>query len=160
MIYLLALDPGGRPMSSVSRSATGWSLWSLDDGEPVRHVMHGQVPGDEHAFTRWFRWMLDGGLGHVPSVVVSESFMLDGRTTYPDVTPLKIEGVLAALWGDSVIFQPNISKSALPDEKVKRFGLWWVGQPHAIDSARHAFYYARSIRHMPTIELLSGRREP
>lgn len=160
MIYLLALDPGGQPMSSVSRSATGWSMWQLEDNEPLSHMMHGQVPGNEHAFSRWFHWVIAGGLGIAPGIIVSELFHLDGRTTFPDVTPLKIEGVLAGVWGDTVIYQQNTLKSALPDEKVKQFGHWWEGQPHAVDSARHAYAYARSIRHRPTLELLSGRRTP
>jgi len=154
-VTFLSIDPGGTPSAAGSRSATGWSLWELPDDAPISVIEHGQVPGNEHRFAPWFRWaMAEYGFDRV----VSESFRLDDRTRFPDVTPLKIEGVLAALWGDRVIFQPNTAKSALPDEKAKALGFWWKGQPHSVDSARHAFFYARSIRHIPTMKLLSGRK--
>jgi hypothetical protein len=148
MTTLLALDPGGTPTAAKSRSATGWSLWTYDAVTPLRPVTHGQVPGNQSVFKRWW---LDEAQHLGADEVVCESFVLDGRTQFPDTTPLKIEGVLEALTDLPIAFQRNGMKAHLRDEKIESLGLWWPGQGHAMDSMRHAFAYVKVRGHMPSI---------
>ena len=141
MRRLLALDPG---------QTTGWSLWEYDESTPLRHVSHGMQAGGLEGLIAWWRrcevrceW----------DEVVCESFVLDGRTLYPDVTPLRIEGALTALWPEGVTFQRNNMKAHATDAKLKELGLWWPGAGHDRDSARHALAYMKTaVRHIPTIK--------
>lgn len=143
MTSLLALDPGG---------TTGWSLWEYGPDAPLTLQDFGQVPGGVYAFSQWARtlqrttWV---------DQVVAESFLDDGRTDAPDVTPLRLEGAIVALFqveGAQVVWQRNTAKASASDEFLKRHGLWLEGKPHARDSVRHAIHYAKSRQHLPTIE--------
>ena len=148
MTILLALDPGGTPTAANSRSATGWSTWHYDAFTPLLPIDHGQVPGNQTRFKAWFREFLRT---NEIDEIVCESFNLDGRTMYPDVTPLKIEGVIEGLWEGPLYFQPNTQKSHMRDDRIKDLGLWWKGQGHAIDSLRHAYALQKVRKHHPTI---------
>lgn len=143
MRTLLALDPGG---------TTGWSFWKYDAVTPLLHVDHGMIRGGLDGFIRWWADTNGGD----PDEVVSETFVLDGRTAQPDVTPLKIEGALSVLF-PGWIGQRNFAKAHAPDDLLKVKGLWWPGQPHAVDSARHAVAYLKTRRHAPTLRFLYGK---
>jgi hypothetical protein len=136
MTTLLALDPGG---------TTGYSVWFYDAITPLRPIEHGQIKGGLIGFVNWWQSQ-DADWDEV----VSESFILDGRTPFPDVTPLKIEGALAVLFPDHIL-QRNVYKASMPNEKIKALGLWWPGQPHALDSLRHAWALMKERKHMPTL---------
>ncbi|MFF2388943.1 hypothetical protein [Agromyces sp. NPDC058104] len=158
MTTILGIDPGGRPSAAKSRSATGWSAWEYDAVTPPRPITHGQVQGDEWRFRRWFlEEMPEAFPGGRPDEIVCERFLPDGRTLFPDITPLKIEGILIMARPDTV-FQPNGFKSALVDKKIHELGLWWPGEGHAIDSMRHVFALLKERRHMPTLMLWPPRR--
>ena len=93
---LLAIDPG---------KTTGWSIWSFEKEKPLKLIELGQTEGgvDGYLSSWWDRntWC---------EVIVSEQFVLDGRTPNPDITPLKIEGVLMAYvkqFGGELVFQRN-----------------------------------------------------
>ncbi|MGO2150810.1 MAG: hypothetical protein ACTH32_06370 [Microbacterium gubbeenense] len=141
---ILAVDPGG---------TTGWSLWLMREAAPIEHVEHGMIPGGVDGFITWATE--SGFVGHYAEwpdlTVVSETFVLDGRTRKPDVTPLKIEGALSVLF-PGWVGQRNTFKSHAPDELLKAHGLWWKGAGHDRDSARHAIAYAKARKHLPTIE--------
>lgn len=156
MTTILGIDPGGTPVASGSRSATGWSMWYFDPITPPRPIAHGQVQGDERVFIAWFRDTMPQVLIGQPDEVVCESFQDDGRTQFPDTTPLQIEGALKVMRPDT-IFQPNTMKSAMPNAKVKALGLWWKGEPHAVDSGRHVFALLRERLHYPTLMLWPAR---
>lgn len=140
MSIILGLDPG---------ESTGWSIWGYDETHAPGHLDHGIIEGGLKGFIRW--WHLSKWTG-VPSEVVCESFRLDGRTDFPNVTPLRIEGALAVLWPETH-FQPNTMKLHLSDRKMKELGLWWPGPGHDRDSMRHVFAYLKVRRHRPTLEL-------
>lgn len=143
MTVILGLDPG---------ESTGWSLWEYDDETAPVHLAHGIISDGLLGFIHW--WMK--GLGPALPLwgtVVCESFHLDGRTDFPNVTPLRIEGALAVLWPETH-FQPNTMKLHLSDRKMKELGLWWPGKGHDRDSMRHVFAYLKAnLRHRPTLEL-------
>lgn len=143
MTIILGLDPG---------ISTGWSLWSYDESHAPQHLDHGIIGEGVRGFVRW--WESGGALhnGAYPDEVVAESFRLDGRTDFPEVMPLRIEGALAVLWPNTH-FQPNTAKLHLSDRKMKELGLWWPGAGHDRDSMRHVFAWLKINRHRPTLEL-------
>ncbi|WP_162819130.1 hypothetical protein [Leifsonia aquatica] len=139
----LVLDPGG---------TTGWSTWLLPADGPLEPIDHGMIPGGLHGFIRWWRDIHDSDPGF--DFVVSESFILDGRTAKPDITPLHIEGALAVFCSElglPLYYQRNVYKAHAPDELLRRLGYYWPGAGHDRDSARHAIAYALTQRHMPTL---------
>ena len=142
----LSLDPG---------ELTGWSLWEMFADSPLRNLDHGTIHGGLSGFCAWWR--------EAPKdwdFIVAESFVLDGRTPKPNVTPLRIEGALHMAWAPMpIVFQRNTQKAQAPDDLLKRNGLWWTGEGHDRDSARHAIAYARNIVHIPTLEWLHPRRK-
>ena len=143
MKKLLALDPG---------KTTGMSIWGYSDSTPLTHIMHGQIAGGLDGFLEYF---YARGVAAPFDVIVSESFVLDGRTPNPDVTPLRIEGVLQAhahRYGTLVRFQRNNFKAHVTNDFLKRNSLYWAGEPHAMDSARHALAYMKVSRHFPTLK--------
>jgi hypothetical protein len=154
MTRLLALDPG---------QSTGYSIWYYDAITPPRPIEHGTITGGVTGFARWWAAQVAASRAGVEGrdypwdEVVSESFVDDGRTRFPDITPVRIEGALAVVWPDTS-FQPNGMKSALRDEKIKALGLWWPGEGHAIDSMRHAFAYLKGRGHRPTLMLWPPRK--
>lgn len=124
-------------------------MWEYDETHAPRHLDHGMVKDGLQGFIRWW----DGALLDQPwDEVVCELFRLDGRTSYPDTTPLKIEGALAVLWPETH-FQPNTMKLHLSDRKMKELGLWWPGKGHDRDSMRHVFAFLKTRHHRPTLEL-------
>lgn len=139
MTTLLALDPG---------RTTGASLWKYSDTEPLECTWHGQILYGVKGF---ILYMFD----HTePDIVVAEQFVLDGRTPNPDVTPLKIEGAMMAHYDPDfthIEFQRNNFKKHVSNELLKAHDLYWKGEPHAMDSARHALAYMKTQRHMPTL---------
>lgn len=145
MTRLLALDPGG---------TTGWSLWEYGPLQPLTHLDHGQIGGGLRGFGAFVRAR---AAALAVDEVVSESFVDDGRTDTPDVTPLRIEGVIDFAWGahgTPVAFQRNFAKGHAPDEVLKRLGWWWTGQQHARDSARHAIALLKNSGHRPTQRMI------
>jgi hypothetical protein len=142
MKTLLALDPG---------KTTGISIWQFDANTPLTHIAHHQC---EQGLEGFIRFMMPHEKVAPFDVIVSESFKLDGRTPNPDITPLKIEGaldVMSVLMQAPLYFQPNNFKAHVDNGKLKEHNLYWPGQQHAMDSARHAITWAMIQRHMPTL---------
>lgn len=140
MPTLLAVDPG---------KTTGASRWKYSESEPLECVWHGQIGDGINGF---IKYILDYA---EPDIVVAEQFVLDGRTPNPDVTPLKIEGAMMAYYDPEstlIVFQRNNFKKHVSNELLKAHGLYWKGEPHAMDSARHALAYMKTQRHMPTLQ--------
>ena len=148
MVTTLALDPG---------QTTGWSLWNHTPETPLTLVEYGQVGDGVRGFSRWAYGMLARYSYDWIDEVVSESFVDDHRTANPDVTPLRIEGAIEALFtsaGITTFYQRNTAKAKAPDALLKEHGWYFPGKPHACDSARHAVASMSLRRHMPTMRLL------
>ena len=136
MPTLLAVDPG---------KTTGASLWKYSDTEPLECTWHGQIEDGLQGLIKFIKET------KTPDVVVSEQFVLDGRTPNPDVTPLHIEGALMRHY-ESVWFQRNNFKKHASNDMLKAHDLYWKGEPHAMDSARHALAFMKVKKHMPTLK--------
>ena len=142
MTTLLALDPG---------KTTGASWWYYDEKSPLTLLKYEQIKGGLSGVVDKFTAIPPS----IYDVIVCESFKLDGRTPNPDVTPLQIEGVLSYcsnIYLVPVVFQANNMKAHATDEFLKKHNLWFKGEPHATDSARHAIAYMKRIKHRPTLE--------
>jgi hypothetical protein len=138
---ILGLDPG---------LSTGFSIWHYDAITPPQPLEHGTITGGHRGLANWWRDRLDANEGALQwDEVVSESFIPDGRTAFPEIDPLRSEGVLYALF-PSVVFQRNLYKAHVTDEKIKELGLWWPGSGHDRDSLRHVFAYLKTRGHVPT----------
>lgn len=141
---ILAIDPG---------LATGWSTWAYDPERPLMRLDYGLVQG---GVAGWIEWMTST-LGLLrPDVTVCESFKLDGRTKFPEVEPLRIEGALLAVYDalslPSVIWQPNSTKVQVQDAVLKRTGFWltgkdvgWADARDVNDSQIHALAYVKLL---------------
>lgn len=146
MTNLLALDPGG---------TTGWSTWTYDATTPLLPAAHGMIEGGLQGFFRWWdaAWSAQHFRTYKGALVV-EDFVLDGRTAQPDTTALEIIGALELLarqMGIPLVRQMNDQKRHAPDALLERHDLWWEGDGHDRDSARHAIAYMKTRRHGPTI---------
>lgn len=149
MKTLLALDPG---------KTTGVSIWQFDDVTPLTHIAHHQCEGGLEGL---LRFLMPHEKVAPFDVIVTESFRLDGRTPNPDTTPLKIEGaleVLSILMQAPLWTQPNNFKKHVSNAKLKEFNLYWPGQQHAMDSARHALAWAK-MHHRLSLDKYFGTIE-
>lgn len=143
MKRLLSLDPG---------KTTGMSIWMYDAETPLTKIAHGQIEGGVEGFLEYF---YPSNMFMPWDVIVSESFVLDGRTPNPDITPLKIEGILEAhafRTGCQLRFQRNNFKAHVDDDKLKKFSFYVKGMPHSNDSMRHALAYMKTSYHRPTLD--------
>lgn len=154
---LLAIDPGGKAGTS------GWSTWAVDPDVPMARLDYGLVKGGRKG---WLVWMSNNiGVMH-PDITVCEKFKLDGRTKFPDIGPVYIEGQIEAIYDAlslEVVWQTTDMKALVSDAILKRAGLWLFGSDPAIswidandvnDSQRHALAWASANDHEPTIEWL------
>lgn len=148
MTSILAFDPG---------KCSGWALCELPDDSPIRTLGYGQIQNGLDGFMNF----IEEWDAPYADAIVSESFIPDGRTRIPDLTPLKIEGAMRVIFGKRVHWQRNAMKLHAPDAFLKEFGFWFPGQEHARDAARHAIAYAKvNARHIPSIEYFwPGRKE-
>ena len=160
MISLFTVDPGVE---------TGW-CWCLvpnvrDPKDEMPEALDkgwlhtGQMLGDENlqamrlsslcrrsaAFAR--------RASHEPITtwMVCESFQLRERTSDPSLlSPVRIQSKLELLLHmkrirvDDYTTQQPSQKSVITDERLRRWGLWLPGKPHACDAMRHAAIRLRS----------------
>lgn len=142
-IVLATFDPG---------ETTGYSYWFVHEDRPIELRCADQQAGGLEGILEF------QNVFQTFHTIVSESFVLDGRTPKPNVTALRIEGAMTALRSlrgmPPIIFQRNYFKSHAPDHLLKRAGLWQKGMPHANDAIRHAIAWAKTNGHRPTIEWL------
>ena len=151
MKYLLAFDPGG---------TTGWALGMYGHGFPLKFIGGGQIPDGTEGFISWVANALPydilgaAGVGEGALTIVSESFHIRPAVRNPDVTPLRIEGAMAGLFGwDNVHFQQPARKALVPDDKLREVGLWIPGQRHQMDARIHTLAYLITVGHLPTINM-------
>lgn len=138
--WLLGLDPG---------KTTGAALGYLDAKTPLKIHRTWMIPGGNDGFLEW--WHGDFALEVKPAVVVSEKFEKRVGVPFADWTPLGIEQSLASLQLNLVFQKPSV-KAHVPDEVLKRAGLWLPGAGHDRDAVRHLLAYAKLTAHVPTVK--------
>lgn len=151
MSAILSFDPG---------LSTGWSTWTFDDATPLTPVEHGTIKDGLRGFMQW--WDKSWPAQHFRTYggeLIAEDYILDGRTRIPNTMPLEVLGALELLAHQRKIplARPrNVMKVHAPDALLKAKGLLWKGEPHAMDSARHAIAHLKTRKHRPTLEWLHG----
>lgn len=153
---LLVIDPGGS-----GKGHTGIVLMMYTDKHPAMLVDSWAVPGGLEGFLEWLRDP-EGGYSiqsdHFSNPngvrVVCETFV-NRNIPGADLTPVLVEGAVRTVF-DDVILQPAAGKNtAVPDEVLKRLGLYDIGTgDHHQDrreAARHAIWYLKKLQHMPTL---------
>lgn len=147
---MLVIDPGG-----AGKGETGIVyLWLGVDGELSPEVMDSwAVPGGLEGFREWeehYYYLHAGG-----ETVVCETFV-NRNIPGADLTPVLIEGAVRYLRPDTIL-QPAAGKNtAVPDEVLKRLGLYDIGTgDHHQDrreAARHAVWFLKKNKHLPTLK--------
>lgn len=139
MTRLLSIDPA----AERAVSDTGWALLEYTDDTPATLVDGGVVHGGFEGFRQWTMPESD--------ITVCEKYVK--FRAQGDPTPLLIEGVVRYLRPD-VRLQPSSGyKTAVPDEVIKRLGLWTTEGHHADmrSALRHALWYLKTTLHRPTL---------
>jgi hypothetical protein len=158
-LSLLAFDPGG---------TTGWArVWVpaaalLPGGSILASIEFevGQIVGDDKEQGRKIALMLAGPGFSGPLVIESfrlRQFRQDDDLLAPVRMIARIEQIVEILeyWGpvDKVpaaypIFkqEPSLAKSTCPDNRMRKWGVWTPGRPHANDAMRHAITFLRRAK--------------
>jgi hypothetical protein len=149
----MAFDPGG---------TTGWALLSFPETNLYHgHIFEGlefdcgQFDGSEKRQSAGIALML----GEYKGPVVIEDFILRQYRKDPELlSPVRmtsrIENTIE--WMERAeprrepihVFkqQPALAMSTATDGRMKKWGLWTPGQPHANDAVRHAITFIRRAR--------------
>lgn len=143
--YVLGMDPGG---------TTGVAMLRYTDSTPPELIYLHQITDGHRGFWDFF----GGARTNEFLTQVSEKWK-EGGVKGANHTPLIIEGVQYAIWGDDIEYQGAELKSLVPDEWLREQNLWTPGKRHQMDALIHALVYLRNSGHKPTIEALSNRAE-
>lgn len=142
---IVAYDPG-----LITGIATGF----FSDTEPLTLTGTGAIRYEDIRET--YDLMAQYEYDHV----VSELFVL--RTNNPfaaDLTGVRVEGILDAVYEGKVIWRDRTKKSQVSDDVLKAHGLWQTGRDvdwedgrDANDAIIHMLgYVAFDLRHVPTL---------
>lgn len=141
---VMAVDPG---------KSTGIVVGDFHDDHGFS-IIHVQQLKHEHWMSGVYD-ILTTRNEFAPDIVVCEQFDLrPGNNFLADLTPVKINSVLAWEIGDIVWQTPAMAKTTMPDHVLKSLGFWPTGtdvsQPDADDArdaGRHLFLWAVTKRH-------------
>jgi hypothetical protein len=154
-MIVMAVDPG---------QTTGWVISDLREERMAvgaTHMMvkeglmnYGQVGGGTtvESECKQARFLLQACEHHEVELVVMESFFLfpdQGHSPDPaGIAPVRIISRFEMInWLTlptyPITFQTPSEKSVITDERLRRWGLWKPGKPHANDAMRHLCVFAR-----------------
>lgn len=151
-MLLLSIDPG---------QATGVALGSYTSTTPYMleraWIVHGGVDG-------FIDFMLEQSLFYKIDQVVCERFVARDNGWVADIEAKAIEGAVKALmYGTPIAFQDRNAKVLVPDDVLKKHGLWQTGSMvghtdgrDANDAIIHALGWLARRSHMPSLEFYFG----
>lgn len=145
--YILGLDPGG---------TTGVAMIRYTDDELPELIYLHQITAGMPGYFSWFTGTRVGWGTNVTAV--SEQWVEHDKKGV-DRTPIHIEGVQYAQWGDDMVYQTPDTKQLIPDSFLKEQNLWTPNRRHQMDALIHALAYLRNLGHKPLIEALTNRTE-
>lgn len=150
MTTLLSIDPGGagtghtgivRLWYTPTEAPLLLESWAVPDGLDGWLAWHDEYRLEDH-------W--------IDLEVVCEHFV-NRNVPGADLTPCFIEGSVRTVYRD-VILQPAAGKNtAVPDTVLKRLGLYSFPGDHHHDrreAARHALWYLKKQKHIPTLKAM------
>lgn len=159
MRTVLSIDPSGVP-----NGQTGIVLLGYDDETRAFLIGSWAVTGGVNGFRSWLNEFLpsyphrqltpwNGWHDLSVDTVVVEQF-IDRQIRGADRSPLLVEGIVRFLWPDAVLSPASGYKQAVPDDVLKRLGLWFTGDHHADrnSAARHAVRWLKNQKHVPTLD--------
>ena len=164
--YVMAIDPG---------VATGIAIGRHSDTMPMEVIFNGIIPDGVVGFSQWLhdtndaKSIIENDCSYnFPEEyeeldyhleVVCEDFKLRGGNFSPDLTPLRIEGVVIDHFGSVVTWQAPADKKMVGDKFLKAYGFWVTGADvdhedgrDANDAMLHLFVRAMRTRHMATLK--------
>jgi hypothetical protein len=142
-VCVAGVDPGG---------TTGWVVGDAWEGQ-FYCTQHGQFPYQEGACAELAAFFVASGV----AAVVIEDFVLyagrshTGATGSTGLSPvvvtseLRVELRHAGFEGSIAVQMAAQAKGIVTDDRLRRWRLWFPGEPHARDAARHAALYARRL---------------
>lgn len=144
MQRVMAVDPG---------KSTGIVVGDFHDDRDFS-IIHVQQFKHEHWMGNVYD-ILTTYNEYAPDVIVCEQFDLrPGNNFLADLTPVKINSVLAWEIGDIVWQTPAMAKTTMPDHILKLLDFWPTGATvsqsdanDARDAGRHLFLWAVTKRH-------------
>lgn len=139
MPKILSIDPGQR---------TGVAFVSYEDDTIPELLWSGEVYGGLTGFKSWW------GYSTLPTqydILLCEDFKHREGVHGVDHEPDRVIGWLQQ-W-EPIMQQPGGRKRAVPDQALKRLGLYLPGEPNrnAREAVRHAVMYIKNQGHKPTI---------
>ena len=142
--WVLSIDPGGKG------GDTGIVLLRYRDDEAPTLVTSWAVGNGLDGFRDWYinAWY---GLGIADTVIVEQ--FVHFKAVQIETTPILIEGVVRFIWPDVVLSPASGKNTAVPDEVMKRLGLYIAGDHHRDrnEACRHALRWLKNQKHVPTL---------
>ena len=148
---IVSFDPG---------LITGIATGRFSDDTPLEVVDVLAVPYNEWVEDRlFFKAMVEnrGSYDHV----VSEVFTSRTDNEFaPDLTGVRVEGILNLAFSERVIWRPRTKKEQVPDAVLRDNGIWYTGEQvewsdgrDVNDAIIHMLgFVAFDLRHRPTLE--------
>lgn len=138
---------------------TGVAEGVFSDTEPL-HILGGAALTYEEVLA---------GFPDIASVpfdyAVSERFVARTDNNFvPDLTPVRVEGILDLAYNQQVIYRPRTKKSQVPDSILREHGIWvtgkdvgWTDGRDVNDAIIHMLgFVAFDLRHVPTLREYFG----
>lgn len=144
MTDFLSVDPGRR---------TGISLCHYSKGTPLTLLASWDVPFGVPGFFDWYRTEEP-----IVQFIVYESFDLREGKHGVDLTPVEVIGALKILALELEIplhDQPPAGRlQAVSDDVLRKFDMYQPGKAHRNEreSNRHAVWWMKKQKHLPTLE--------
>lgn len=145
--YVIGMDPGG---------TTGLAILRIDTTDPKKYpelIFLDQIPNSQYGFYEYFERFY---LNPMNTVVASEVW-IEHNVKGADRTPIRIEGVMHALWDDrNITWQGADQKQRVTDEWLVENNLWTPGRRHQMDALKHAIVWLLDQSHAGTASAVGG----
>jgi hypothetical protein len=137
MPTILAVDPGKR---------TGVAFIEYDNDTAPKLLNSSEVYGGAEGFRLWWQMFAPNY-----DTLVAENFISREGVYGVDTEPLRVLGFLGQF--NPVLQTPAGRKKAVPDDALKRLGLYLPGEKNrnAREAVRHAVWWLKNQGHRPTI---------
>lgn len=146
--WVLSIDPGGKGGDTgiVLLGYTPETRPVLVDSWAVKDELRG--------FRDWYDWFIGEAYGpEYAHTVIVERFV-HFKAVQIETTPILIEGAVRFIWPNAVLSPASGKNTAVPDEAMKRLGLYIAGDHHRDrnEACRHALRWLKNQKHVPTLK--------
>ena len=140
--HILSIDPGGKG------GDTGIVLLGYTPETRPVLINSWAVPNGLTGFREWYVKTLRQGA----DTIIVEQFV-HFKAVQIETTPILIEGAVRFIWPNAVLSPASGKNTAVPDEVMKRLGLYIAGDHHRDrnEACRHALRWLKNQKHIPTL---------